>query len=334
MTLPSAGKNRRIEVIRRVRTPVSIISPANPPPPALPSALTFAQVWACYRRYEELLPALPAACPTTRVSGIGELVDDFDAFVFDAYGVLNRGHQPIAGAAGEFAAVVATSSPVVVLTNDASGNREAVLAKHAARGFDLSQTTVIAGLDVLPGRLDALQATPSFGYLGPSPRPHAEQLRHMADASEPECDFDALTGFVLLEHPRWDARLQARLLTSLSKHPRPVLVGNPDITAPVGDRFSVEPGYLALQLALRAGIKPQLLGKPSFDVYDLVKAALTGIEPHRVLAVGDTLHTDILGARHAGFATLLVESGLLRGRQSRCYINASGIHPDFVALTL
>lgn len=61
---------------------------------------------------------------------------------------------------------------------------------------------------------------------------------------------------------------------------------------------------------------------------------LEGIEPRRVLAVGDTLHTDILGARHAGFTSLLVESGVLRGQQSDNFINASGIHPDFVAPTI
>ena len=277
---------------------------------------------------------IPPVCATTRVTGIAELIGDFDAYVFDAYGVLNRGHQPVAGAVEQFAAVVATKKPVVVLTNDASGNRAAVRAKHAARGFDLSQTTVVAGLDVLPARLKALQATASYGYLGPTPRPHAEQLDRMADVSEPACDLDELSGFVLLEHPRWDAQLQGRLLASLRTHPRPVLIGNPDITAPVGDAFSVEPGYLALQFLLRAGIRPQLLGKPSADVYGLVKTVLKGIEPRRVLAVGDTLHTDILGARHAGFTSLLVESGVLRGQQSDNFINASGIHPDFVAPTI
>lgn len=301
---------------------------------ALPSALTFAQVWACYRGYESLLPAIPTARPTQRVSGIRELISKFDAFVFDAYGVLNRGHQAIVGAAQQFANVVATGKPVVVLTNDASGNREAVLAKHAARGFDLAKPEVIAGIDVLPSRLPALSDAASFGYLGPSPRPHVKKLQQLADMSAPECALDELGGFVLLEHPCWNAQLQAGLINSLQEHPRPVLVGNPDITAPVGDRFSVEPGYLALQLALRAGVKPQLLGKLSTDVYGLVTAALKDIEPGRILAVGDTLHTDILGARQAGFATLLVGSGILHGKQSSYYINSSGIHPDFVATAI
>ena len=58
------------------------------------------------------------------------------------------------------------------------------------------------------------------------------------------------------------------------------------------------------------------------------------MEPGRTLAVGDTLHTEILGAHHFGFATLLVEYGILRGKQSGYYIIPSGIHPDFVAATI
>lgn len=310
---------------------------AEPPaatPVALPSALTFAQVWACYRRYEALLPAIGPARATVRVRDLGALAGDFEAFVFDAYGVLNRGHQPIAGAAHRFAQVLATDKPVVVLTNDASGNVGSIVSKHAARGFDLTRATVVAGLDVLPMHLEASPNAHRFGYLGPSPRPHPQHLDGLADLSRPGCDLDALDGFILLEHPRWDAQLQSRLLTTLTRRARPVLIGNPDITAPVGDTFTVEPGYLALQLWLRTGVRPTLFGKPAADVYQRVTRVLRGIEPRRVLAIGDTLHTDTLGARNAGFATLLVESGILRGRDSAHHIAECGICPDFVCASI
>ena len=145
----------------------------------LPSALTFAQVWASYRRYESLLPALPTARLIQRVPGIRELISKFDTFVFDAYGIVNRGHQAIAGAAQQFANVIATGKPVVARTNDDSGNREAVLAKHAARGFGLAKPAVIAGLGVLSSRLAALGDAASFGFLGPSSRPHEKKLKQL-----------------------------------------------------------------------------------------------------------------------------------------------------------
>ena len=56
-----------------------------------------------------------------------------------------------------------------------------------------------------------------------------------------------------------------------------------------------------------------------------------GVAPERVLCVGDTLHTDILGARAAGCRAMLVESGFLAGRDPLALAAESGIWPDFIA---
>jgi ribonucleotide monophosphatase NagD (HAD superfamily) len=48
--------------------------------------------------------------------------------------------------------------------------------------------------------------------------------------------------------------------------------------------------------------------------------------------VGDTLHTDILGASAAGMATLLVSAhGSLAGMDINACIEYSGISPDYIA---
>ena len=63
---------------------------------------------------------------------------------------------------------------------------------------------------------------------------------------------------------------------------------------------------------------------------DLALARLAN-KPSRVLMVGDTLHTDILGGAHMGFATALVTAdGSLSGLDVGEAIETSGIVPDFV----
>ena len=47
--------------------------------------------------------------------------------------------------------------------------------------------------------------------------------------------------------------------------------------------------------------------------------------------IGDTLHTDILGGQGAGLATILVtDHGILAGRDTAPFIEASGIAPDII----
>ena len=66
------------------------------------------------------------------------------------------------------------------------------------------------------------------------------------------------------------------------------------------------------------------------------EAGLVAIEEltaagRRVLMVGDTLHTDILGGAQAGFATALVTGhGSLLGLEVAAAIQGSGIAPDHI----
>ena len=57
---------------------------------------------AAFARYETLRPRMPAAKfpdTTVQIDSLLDIVEQADVFVFDAYGVLNVGEAPIAGAA-------------------------------------------------------------------------------------------------------------------------------------------------------------------------------------------------------------------------------------------
>lgn len=155
---------------------------------------------------------------------------------------------------------------------------------------------------------------------------------HTTFLADDRVAYDAAEGFLLVGSEGWTERRQSLLENALTAHPRPVVVGNPDIVAPREDGLSREPGHYAHRLAARTGIEPVFLGKPFAGVYDLVLSRLPDTpDPSRILMVGDTLHTDILGGRHMGFATALVTGfGALRGLDPDDAIVRSGIAPDFV----
>jgi ribonucleotide monophosphatase NagD (HAD superfamily) len=50
-------------------------------------------------------------------------------------------------------------------------------------------------------------------------------------------------------------------------------------------------------------------GKPYPEIYDLALAQFSGFNKNRILMIGDTFETDILGANNAGIHSALVLSG-------------------------
>ncbi len=77
--------------------------------------------------------------------------------------------------------------------------------------------------------------------------------------------------------------------------------------------------------------RPSFCGKPFPAIYALMRARHPEVPLERVLCVGDTLHTDILGGRAAGCRTLLIEDGFCRGQDALALAAESGIWPDFIA---
>lgn len=90
----------------------------------------------------------------------------------------------------------------------------------------------------------------------------------------------------------------------------PMIVANPDLVRPDG-RDSPMPGVLGAVYE-RMGGDVRYIGKPHPRVYQAAKRQLAGegVEEGRVVAVGDSMEHDILGARRAGLDAILVTGGV------------------------
>jgi HAD superfamily hydrolase (TIGR01450 family) len=292
--------------------------------------------WA-FARYEAVRDRLVHASfppASEAVTDVAAVADRFDAFVLDAFGVLNVGDSPVPGAVARIAQLRAANKRLVVLTNGATQSRAAALAKYHALGFDFAAVEVVASRDLAADALRARDGLVWAAAGGPNP--------DFGDLGVPVHDllgdatlFDTADGFVLFSSAGWTWDQQARLTAALARRPRPVLVANPDIVAPREDRFSLEPGHFAHLLHDELGLVPEFYGKPYANAYDVARDRLgRAIPPARIAMVGDTLHTDVLGGRAAGLGTILVsDHGLFRGRDTAPFIARSGLVPDIVART-
>lgn len=286
-----------------------------------------------YERARHRLPAPRRSAPAPmEAETLAEIADGFDAVLLDAYGVLNIGNSAIPGTADRIKALRKRGKQVIVVSNAASLVHEDLCRKYRDLGYDFEDGDIVSSRAALAVALQASEPR-TWGVMAPTgARLDDLPLDRAIPLGDDREAYDRAEGILLIGSDGWTEARQTLLEESLRAAPRPVLVANPDIVAPRDDGFSTEPGYFAHLLADRSGIVPEFYGKPFRNIFDLAFARIDdGVPPSRVLMVGDSLHTDILGAQGAGTASALVaDFGFFEGLDIPSAIARTAIVPDFI----
>lgn len=289
--------------------------------------------WAV-QRYEEFRSRYPAAefpVRSKRWANLGDLTDRYDAFLLDSFGVLNRGDRTIDGALSRVASLRRAGRRLLVLTNGATTPLARLTDKYCALGFDFGADEILSSREVLAAALRDAGDGP-WGVAAPA---HAEidelpvACVLLGDAPDP---YERAGGFIFLSSLDWSETRQQLLIEALYSRSRPLLVGNPDLVAPYPTHLNLEPGHYAWEIAEATGIEPRMFGKPYGNMFEAAIRRLgNGIPRERILMVGDTLHTDILGAAAAGLDSVLVTGhGLLQALDVDACIAHTGIVPAYI----
>ena len=297
------------------------------------SLIEFEEAISIYSRAQARLPPVPAPVEPTEVAGLLAVADAFDVILLDAYGVLTEGAGVLPGAIETVAALKRRGKPVIVLSNDASAEKRDMVARYKRRGFPFTEEDFVASQDMLSSVMAELAPVRRWGVIASADWP-VECLG--ASCEILDADLTRYDGILFLAARTWDDAAQHALENTLRACPRPLVVANPDVAAPdeVG-QLTTPPGYFGHRIAESTGIAPRFIGKPFPEIFEAAMARFPEVAPDRFLMVGDTLHTDILGARHMGMGAMLVaHSGLFRGRDWLTYCRQSGIWPHYVTATL
>ena len=292
----------------------------------------FRDAWAGYLAWADRLPAPPEPVETRPVGGVEELLGETDLVVLDAYGVLHLGGPALAPALQALRMLDERRIPFCVVTNDVTRAPAEVARGLSRRGLPVAPDAVISGHDLLAEALAPHDDGVGVALLSSAPEPLLARFPGTLPAPADRAGLDAARGFVFLDSEGWDEDRYARVRDSLKGRPRPLIVCNPDVACPQPDgAFSAEPGWFAHRLADETGVVPQFLGKPFPGIYDLVKARFSDVPPGRMLMVGDSPHTDVLGGRRAGMRVMLVRSGFLRQEDTAARLAECGLSPHFLA---
>ncbi len=289
---------------------------------------------SAYKFYQAVRGRLPSASfpeQAQYMSGLLDVAPHCDVFVFDAFGVLNVGQTAIAGAAKCVAALRGMGKQVYIITNAATLPKPQSIKKFQNLGFDFT------GAEIVTSRMAAENAltTKAAGLWGVMSKAdfHPDDLSVNCTLLKEDADvYDQVDGFLFLSTWEWTTKRHEILMRSLAKNPRPIMVANPDVIAPLEARFSTEPGYVAHEITNQLGIACEFHGKPFPSVFELVEAKLpANFDRSRICMIGDTLHTDVLGGAARGWSTVLVsDHGLFRGHDVQTFIVDSGIVPTYV----
>lgn len=232
------------------------------------------------------------------------LVARYDLVMFDLDGVVYIGDQAVPGAPEHLARARAEGAHLAFITNNASRPPQAVADKLVGVGVaavaDDVVTSAQAAARVLRERCGAGTRVACLGAAGLVAALEAESLVPVAvdDASAEAI----VTGYAPDVPWRDIMRAAVRVRDGL-----PWLASNADLSLPTP--FGIAPGHgVLVDLIERfAGVRAEVAGKPQRPLLDETVRRVGGQRP---LMVGDRLDTDIEGAHHAGFDSLLVLTGV------------------------
>jgi len=252
------------------------------------------------------------------LTGFAPLAARYDGFILDLWGVIHDGVSPYAGALDVLSRLRAAGKPVVLLSN---APRRAAVAQAAMRAAmdipdDLYSGILTSGeatWRLLRDRTDPFFATLGrrVYHLGPMRDRSVMDGLDLDRVARPEqADFLLNTGPDDERSPTdptvYDDELRTCLAAGL-----PMVCANPDLEVVRGGALVICAGLLALRYEALGGIT-RWVGKPDAAVYATVLDML-GLDRTRVMAVGDSLRTDMAGAAGVGIDACWVLGGIHAG---------------------
>lgn len=280
-------------------------------------------------------------------------VREFDRIIVDAYGVFYFG-KGVSGAVLEtFKDWIRQGKEVYVLSNATYVNEKTIDAytkKGVIKGVhytDILTSGQFTFEDVKKGNLAVcgrkfyVFGTANFKSDNPVPTVFSnssyELVEDVKDADFVYCGVPQLVG---KDGGKYDSEeiedfiLEVRKLV---KRGIPLVCANPDKVANEGGRFVVRQGMIA-DVWEEEGGEVIMYGKPDVRIFEaLIERYCPEVERKKILMIGDTLRTDIKGAKLAGIkGALVLEGGVSEYEMKKLglsleeYILREGVEPDFV----
>lgn len=270
-----------------------------------------------------------------RIAGFADLAAAYDGLLCDIWGVVHNGvaaHRPAVDALRRYRA----GGGCVVLVSNAPRPAGEVRKQLFALGVSADAFDAVITSGDITRSLIAERDGKTFFHLGPERDVAVFAGFEQALAPAGSADFVLCTG--LLDDTSETPDDYRDLFSGLVERGVEMVCANPDLVVERGGALVYCAGSLA-QAYEHMGGRVVYAGKPHRPIYDMALAMLAeargaDIVRARVLAVGDSIRTDLRGAREAGLDALFIVGGIHAGElggdaAARMFAEA-GVMPRYV----
>jgi HAD superfamily hydrolase (TIGR01459 family) len=247
------------------------------------------------------------------IDGVRALAPEYDGFILDLWGVVHDGTAPFPGVLDCMERLIGAGKRLVLLSN-APRRAGDVMRRIARIGVPerLYHGVMSSGEEAwqhLKYRDDPFYAALGRRCLQIGSERDLE-MREGLDLAFVETPAEA--DFILNTGPAdWDDTIDTYLpvLQAALARQLPMVCANPDLVVLHNGKPALCAGALAEEYQ-RLGGRVRWHGKPYPSVYDSCLGLLRISEKRRILAIGDSLRTDIAGATGAGIDSLFIAGGI------------------------
>jgi HAD superfamily hydrolase (TIGR01459 family) len=246
------------------------------------------------------------------LDGLREIATRYDGFVLDLWGVLYNGETPTPHAIATLTALRRDGKRIVILSN---APRRAHLVEQRMNAIGIPQ-----------GLYDHVHSSgeETWQHLKHRNDPFYAALGDRCFHIGPQRDDNMVEGvglrrvgvideadFILNTGPSGGERIEdfEPTLRQARRRDLKMICANPDLVVAYGDVLHLCAGAVA-QRYEELGGSVRWHGKPLPEIYATVFRLLGVDDKRRILAVGDSLRTDIAGANAAGIDSVFVVTGI------------------------
>jgi HAD superfamily hydrolase (TIGR01459 family) len=247
------------------------------------------------------------------IGGMRTLAPAYDGFILDLWGVVHDGTAPFPGVLDCMERLIGAGKRLVLLSN-APRRSDDVVRRIARIGVPERLYHGVMSSGEEAWQYLHRRGEPFYAALG-------RRCLHLCSERDLEIregldlvfvDEPAEADFILNTGPaEWDDTTEdyAPLLHAARARGVPMVCANPDLVVIHDGRPALCAGALAEQYQAIGG-RVRWHGKPYPSVYDSCLGLLGIADRRRILAIGDSLRTDIAGAEGAGIDSLLIAGGV------------------------
>ena len=253
------------------------------------------------------------------IKSLSEIINKFDTFIIDQWGVMHDGIKPYQGAKKCIEKLDQLGKKMIIISNSSKSSSVTTL-RLIKLGFNSKNfNKIITSGDIIYRELKkpTLEWSKKLGkncyHLSNCSK--SENNKLIKSIGKNKVEKIELADFILgtTTNPSLSLLEYSSILKKSIDNKLPFVCANPDFESVEknSDNRVICMGAVG-KLYESFGGTVHILGKPSNFIYDIAISSINKLNKSKTLAIGDSLSHDILGANKFGIKSVLITSGVHR----------------------